>query len=449
MLLPEAGFCYSSVLMRLSLSFGRQGLPVDLPDDWDITVLAKERMPVQEDPKACIAGALRSPMGSATIAREAAGQGTACILVCDVTRPVPNHLVLRPVIEELLGAGIDPRRITVLVATGLHRPNEGQELAAVIGDPWVFEHARVENHVARRDEDHADLGRTSHGVPVRVDRRFLDAGVRIAVGLVEPHFMAGWSGGRKLVVPGIAHAETISAFHSGRMLGHPRAATAMLDGNPLHEAQLQALSMMGRCLGVNVVIDENRALSFASFGDIQESHRAAVRFAEPYFLVPVSRPYPVVLVSSAGYPLDATYYQTVKGICCGSTILQKGGHLFAVSECSEGVGSREFRAAQTRLRDLGKERFRAEVGSRDRAQIDEWETFMLVKALDIGEAHLYTTGLSAEERRLTGAEPVTDLVADLRRHVESDPERRMAVIPEGPYVAPALGRGSTPTPGEP
>ncbi len=425
--------------MRLSLSFGRQGLPVDLPDDWDITVLAKKRMPVEEDERACIARALRSPLGCGTVAREAAGQGSACILVCDVTRPVPNHLVLRPVIEELLGAGIDPARITVLVATGLHRPNEGQELAAVLGDPWVFDHARVENHVARRDEDHADLGQTSQGVPVRVDRRFLDAGVRIAVGLVEPHFMAGWSGGRKLVVPGIAHADTISAFHSGRMLGHQRAATCTLDGNPLHEAQLQALSLMGRCLSVNVVIDESRALSFASFGDIQESHRAAVRFAEPYFRVPVSRRYPVVLVSSAGYPLDATYYQTVKGICCGSAILEKGGHLFAVSECSEGLGSREFRAAQARLRDLGKERFRAEVGSRNRAVVDEWETFMLVKALEQGEAHLYTTGLKGEDRSLTGAEPVTDLVSDLRRQVENDSDRRIAVIPEGPYVAPTLG----------
>ena len=424
--------------MRLSLSFGRLGLPVDLPDDWDITVLAKERMPVQEDPRACVTRALRSPMGSGSLAREAAGQRSACILVCDVTRPVPNHLVLRPVIEELLGAGIDPQRITVLVATGLHRPNEGKELAAVIGDPWVFEHARVENHLARRDEDHAGLGRTGQGVPVRVDRRFLDAGVRVAVGLVEPHFMAGWSGGRKLVVPGIAHAETISAFHSGRMLGHPRATTVTLDGNPLHQAQLQALSMMGRCLSVNVVIDERRELSFASFGDIQESHRAAVRFAEPYFLVPVSRRYPVVLVSSAGYPLDATYYQTVKGICCGAAILQEGGQLFVASECSEGLGSPAFQEAQARFRDLGKERFRAEVGSRSTARVDEWETFMLVKALDKGEAHLYTTGLRGEDRSLTGAEPVQDLVADLRRHVESDPERRIAVIPEGPYVAPVL-----------
>jgi nickel-dependent lactate racemase len=163
-----------------------------------------------------------------------------------------------------------------------------------------------------------------------------------------------------------------------------------------------------------------------------------VQFAEPYFVVPVRQPFPVVLVSSAGYPLDATYYQAVKGIVCGAAILQKGGHLFAVSECSEGLGSQEFRSAQRRLRDLGKDRFRSEVVSHPSALVDEWETFMLVKALDQGAAHLHTTGLNGEDRSLTCAEPVTDLAAELRRHVEKDPDRRIAVIPEGPYVAPTL-----------
>jgi lactate racemase len=424
--------------MRISMSYGKRGLPVDLPDEWDVTTLSKKRMPVEEDPRACVAGALRSPLGSGPLAREAAGCRSACILICDITRPVPNHLVLRPLIEELLGAGLRTDGITILVATGLHRPNEGQELAGLIGDPWVSAHVRAANHIARRDEDHADLGTTSQGVPVRIDRRFIEADLRIAVGLVEPHFMAGWSGGRKLILPGIAHAQSISAFHSARMLAQERAATCTLEGNPLHEAQLEVLRMVGGCLGVNLVIDESRALSFASFGDIQESHRAAVRFAAPFFQVPVSKPFPVVLTSAAGFPLDATYYQAVKGICGGATILRKGGHLFVVSECLEGLGSPEFRAAQGRLRDQGRERFRAEVSSHSAALVDEWETFMLLKALDQGAVHLLTAGLQGEERSLTCVEPVSDLVAELRHCVEQDPEQRIAVIPEGPYVAPAL-----------
>ena len=424
--------------MRCTLSYGKQGLPVELSDDWDVTVLAKKRMPVFEDPQGGIAAAFAAPVGSGSLDSEAAGCATACILICDVTRPVPNRLVLRPLVERLLGAGMDPQNITILVATGLHRPNEGEELAELIGDLWVLEHAKVSNHFARRDEEHAFLGTTRQGIPVRIDMRFVEADLRIAVGLVEPHFMAGWSGGRKLVVPGAAHADTITAFHCARMLGHPRAATCALEGNPLHEAQREALRMLGKALAVNLVIDEARSLSFASFGGIEESHSAAVAFADPYFRVSVPRRFSVVLTSAAGFPLDANFYQTVKGMVCGASILALEGDLFVVSECSEGFGSGDFRRSQQRLRRLGKDRFRAEAAARRNANVDEWETVMLIKALDAGSVHLSTAGLDEEERALTGVGTTADLQAELRSAVERDPERRLAVIPEGPYVAPEV-----------
>jgi nickel-dependent lactate racemase len=424
--------------MDCVMSYGTRGIAIPFPVEWDVTILTKKRMPVSGDPHAVIRAALDAPLGSASLREEARGCASACILVCDITRPVPNGLVLRPVIEALLAAGLQAKTITLLVATGLHRPNEGRELAEVIGDSWVLERVNAANHFARKDDDHRFVGTTRQGVPVRIDRRFLEADLRIAVGLVEPHFMAGWSGGRKLILPGIAHADTIAAFHSGRMLGHPRAATCILEGNPLHEAQLETLGMVGRTLGVNLVIDEARALSFASFGGIKESHDAAVRFADPYFRLPVPRRFPVVLSSGAGFPLDATYYQAVKGICCGASILAPGGDLFVVSACSEGFGSADFRAAQERLCRGGRERFRAEAASRPRAHVDEWETTMLLKALDSGTVHLFSEGLTEEEHALTGAVRIIDLPGELRAAVERSPGRRCAVLPEGPYVAPEV-----------
>jgi len=424
--------------MNCVMSYGTRGIAVSLPYAWDVTILAKKRMPVPGDPHAVIRGALDSPIGSGRLNEEARGCASACILVCDVTRPVPNGLVLRPVIEALLAAGLEAKAITVLVATGLHRPNEGGELAAVIGDAWVLERVTIANHFARRDDDHRLVGTTRQGVPVRIDRRFLETDLRIAVGLVEPHFMAGWSGGRKLILPGIAHADTIAAFHAWGMLGHPRAATCLLEGNPLHEAQQETLGMVGRTLGVNLVIDHERALSFASFGGIEESHTAAVRFADPYFRLPVPRRFPVVLASGAGFPLDATYYQTVKGICCGASILAPRGDLFVVSACSEGFGSTDFRAAQERLCRDGREKFRAEAASRPRAHVDEWETMMLLKALDSGTVHLFSGGLTEEEHALTGAVRIIDLPRELRAAVESSLGRKIAVLPEGPYVAPEV-----------
>lgn len=421
--------------MRIRMHFGRQGLAVDLPDRWNITVLAKPPMPVLADPSAAVAAALDSPVASGRLEEEARGRSSACILICDVTRPVPNGLLLRPLVERLLRAGIPANRVTIVVATGLHRPNEGEELDAVVGDPWVRRTVRVENHAARDVAAHVAVGTTSGGIPLSLDRRFVEADVRVAVGLVEPHFMAGWSGGRKLILPGIASADTIACFHAARMIGHPGAGTCRLQGNPLQEAQLEMLAMLGRVLSVNVVIDEGRRLSFACFGEAAASHAAAVRAAEPHFRVSAPRRFRTVLASSAGFPLDATYYQVVKGIVAGAEVLAPGGDLFVVSECAEGFGSEAFRASQRRLRDLGVPRFRDEAFAKRRADVDEWETVMLVRALEVGRVHLYSPGLSDEEHSLACTVRCTDLAAELASCVERDPERSIAVIPEGPYVA--------------
>ncbi len=172
-------------------------------------------------------------MGSLPLSQVAQGKKSACILICDITRPVPNRLFLRPMIETMVAAGIPLDRITVLVATGLHRPNEGDELAELVGDPWVLDNVRVENHFARDDADHVDLGLTAtRGTPVKLDRRFVEADLRIATGLVEPHFMAGWSGGRKVIAPGVAGHETIRTFHSARFMEDPLAVQCNLVGNP-------------------------------------------------------------------------------------------------------------------------------------------------------------------------------------------------------------------------
>jgi nickel-dependent lactate racemase len=424
--------------MRCSLRYGTNGLVLELPDSWDITLVERRPMPAVPDPAACIEAALASPLSAAELSREARGARSACIVICDVTRPVPNRLILRPLVERLLAAGLQPDAITVLVATGLHRPNEGEELAAVIGDPWVSGHAVIANHFARRDADHVMLGTTTQGVPVRIDRRVVDAGLRIVVGLVDPHFMAGWSGGRKLVLPGCAHADSITALHSTRMLEHPAASSCTLAGNPLHDAQSEALRMLGRTLAVSVVINDQRELSYASYGSAEASFTAAVGFAEPYAKIEVPKAFPVVLATGAGFPLDTTWYQAVKGACAGASIMEHGGDLFVAARCADGFGSREFRAAQERLVSAGKDAFRALARQKERADIDEWETIMLLKALDVGALHVYSEGLDNAALAATGGVPVRDLAADLGAAVQRAKGRRLAVIPEGPYAAPFI-----------
>lgn len=284
-----------------SVAFGRGHLPLDLSAASDVTVIRKPVLAKLPDQAEAIRHAFANPVNSAPLAELAKGKKSACILICDITRPVPNGLFLRPMIETMVASGIALENISVLVATGLHRPNEGAELAELVGDPWVLEHVRVENHFARNDEDHVDLGRTeTRNTPVKIDRRFVDAELRIATGLVEPHFMAGWSGGRKVVAPGVAGHETIRTFHSARFMEDPLAVQCNLVGNPLHEAQLEIVRKIGEIYALNTVIDEDRDLVHVTFGEIIESHLAAVEFISAVTQIPVSRKFGTVITSSAG-----------------------------------------------------------------------------------------------------------------------------------------------------
>jgi nickel-dependent lactate racemase len=371
------------------------------------------------------------------LAELAKGKSSACILICDITRPVPNHLFLRPMIETLLEAGMPASGITVLVATGLHRPNEGEELAELIGDPWVQQTVTVANHFARDDQDHVDLGVTpTRGTPVKLDRRLVQADLKIATGLVEPHFMAGYSGGRKVIAPGIAHKDTITTFHSARFMADPAAANCNLRGNPLHEEQLEIVKLLGGALALNTVIDEERRLSFVNFGEIVESHLEAVERVRGFAEAPIRSRFKTVVTTAAGHPLDKTYYQTVKGMVGPLDILEPGGDLIIASACSEGMGSAEFVASQRRLVEQGPERFLEAISQKRFADIDEWQSQMQLKPMKAGDVHLYTEGLSASDQKLTGVRHVESVQAAIAASVAASGDRRIAVIPEGPYVIP-------------
>src|SRR6266851_5220281 len=207
--------------------------------------------------------------------------------------------------------------------------------------------------------------------------------------------MAGWSGGRKVIAPGVAHAETITTFHNAAFMAHPRAANCVLDGNPLHEEQLAIVGMLGGALALNTVI-----------------------------------------TSAAGYPLDNTYYQTVKGMVGPLDILEPGGDLIVASACSEGMGSKHYVEAQRRLVDLGTDGFASSIAGKPHADIDEWQTQMQLKPMRVGRVRLYTDGLEEHDAVLTGVERVTDLAGAIADSMARHRDPRVAFVPEGPYVVP-------------
>ena len=424
--------------MQVDINYAKGNLTLDLDDRYDVTVIAKNPMPVLADPKAAIIEAINNPVGGGVL-DDLAGPGkTACILICDITRPVPNGLFLPILIKRMMDQGVTASDITVLVATGLHRPNEGAELEELVGSEWVMNTVNIVNHFARDDATHTDLGKTeTRGTSVLIDSRFVDADIKIATGLVEPHFMAGYSGGRKVIAPGVAHADTITTFHNAEFMENPNAINCNLIGNPLHEEQLEIVKMVGGALALNTVIDEHRQLSMVTFGEIIESHAQAVNFVKSYTEVTVPQLFKTVVTSTAGYPLDKTYYQTVKGMVGAMDILEPGGNLIIASACDEGMGSDEFVEAQKRLISLGPDGFLSEIQKKSRADIDEWQTEMQLKPMRIGTIHLYTDGLSDEELVLTGVNIVTSVEDAIAQSVQRSGDNRIAVIPEGPYVIPS------------
>lgn len=424
-------------MANVELNYGKGSMLAAMPETAQLRVIRKPQMPVLSDSASAVHQALENGIGCGSLADIAKTAGSASIAICDITRPVPNHLFLRPVIETLLAAGLSASNINVIVATGLHRPNEGAELEELVGDPWVLDTVDVVNHFARDDDAHVHLGETkTRGTVVRLDKRFVEADIRLATGLVEPHFMAGYSGGRKVIAPGLAHSETITTFHSARFMSDPAAANCNLEGNPLHEEQIEIVSMLGGAYAINTVIDEQRQLSHINFGDIILSHEKSVEYVRKYCEVDIERKYHTIVSSAAGYPLDKTYYQTVKGMVAPVDIMADDADLIIASQCSEGVGSDEYVLAQRRLIANGTDQFMTDILNKTHADIDEWQTQMQLKPMRQGRIHLYSDGLSEQQHNLTGVEKTESITESVQQSMQRHNDNHVAVIPEGPYVVP-------------
>jgi nickel-dependent lactate racemase len=420
--------------MRITLDYGKTGLDVTLPDDRVVGPLAIRPAPPLPDAEAAIAHAIANPIGTKPLAEIARGRKTACILVCDITRPVPNKLILPPLLRTLLEQGIKKEDICILVATGLHRPNEGAELDELVGEE-IARNYRCENHHGKAREEHDYLGTTPNGVPAWIDSRYVRADVKITTGLIEPHLMAGYSGGRKVICPGIAGLETVKVWHGPRFLEHPKADCGIVEGNPVHEENTRIALMAGCDFIVNVCLDGQRRVTWAGAGDMIKAWEEGVRFVEQVVKAPVPEPVDVVVTSCAGYPLDTTWYQAVKGLTGVMNICRDGGTIVMAASLTEGLGSEEFQHSLRASRYMRPPADRGPVP--ETCEMDEWQLLMLSKVLDRCKVKVVTRGLSPDVLRKCHVEPaetVEQAVADsLARY---GPEARVAVIPKGPYVLP-------------
>lgn len=418
--------------MQVCLEYGRSGLEVELPDNRVIRTLAYKNAVPLEHPAASLNEVLHQPNGTPPLGELARGRSSACIVISDITRPVPNELILQPLLETLHESGLTRDQVLILVATGLHRPNEGDELVELVGQS-IADQYRIENHHGQSSEEHTYLGESPRGVPIWIDSRYVDADLKITTGLIEPHLMAGFSGGRKLVCPGIAALETIKVWHGPKFLEDPRADCGILEGNPVHEENTWIARHTGCDFIVNVIIDsQRRPLKFVA-GDMEQAFLEGVQFCRQVVTDTVQEPVDIVVTSCAGYPLDTTFYQAVKGLTGALSIVKQGGTIIMAASLSEGIGSPQFEQLFDENSDL--ETFVDRILNTDYFVMDQWQLEELAKVRRKAKVKIVSDGLPAETiNRLfvESASSVEEAVADSLQ--EYGDQATIAVIPKGPYV---------------
>ena len=434
--------------MKTWFAFGKDGLSLELPEGFRYQVLeARSAVPLT-DPAAAIEEALDHPLAGPPLQQLATRKRSAAISVCDITRPAPNREVLPPLLARLEAAGVARERITILIATGLHRPATETEIAEICGERVAGKY-RVVNHHARQLAEHRYLGDTASGTPVFIDERFVSADLHITLGFIEPHLMLGFSGGRKLIAPGLAAEETIKVLHSSKFMRDPRAVEGRIDDNPLHRELLEIARMarhdflVDAALGRSAQIDPavvgrrskgtlQRPTAALFAGEPVAAHRKGMEFVSRVMLETLAEPADAVITSAAGYPLDLTFYQAVKGITAASHLVQQGGKILLLAECAEGAGGAEF--TQMLAQHPNDRAFMEEIAAAA-VVVDQWQLEKLALVTGKAEVHFYVPGLPRQYHASLWGKAYATPEAAISALTSSLPRgARIALIPEGPYV---------------
>jgi nickel-dependent lactate racemase len=420
--------------MKVSLAYGRDGLEVEVPDT--AVVIAPEYRAAVSDPTAAVRSAIRDPVAGPGLRSLVSRGQSVAIAVCDGTRPQPRKLVIPVLLEELSGL-VDLDDVVILVATGTHRGNTLEELEEMLGAE-VLRTVRVENHDARDEDSLGFFGTCGDGVPVYLNKEWLQADVRITTGFVEPHFFAGFSGGPKLVAPGLAGLATTLVLHDSRRIGDPRATWAVVEGNPVHDDIRAIAAATGVHFSCDVVLNSDKEIVAVFAGELFAMHAAGCALAREVSMRPVDGPFDMVVTTNSGFPLDQNLYQSVKGQSAAASIVRPGGLIVAACECSDGFPDHgSYRELITRY-DSPQELSEA-IRTAESTWPDQWVLQLQARIQETARVGVHADGLSADELISAHFEPVgdvSDYIEDEFSQMGKD--ATCCVLPEGPLTIPYL-----------
>ena len=420
--------------MRVDLAYGQGSLTIEVPDN-RTKVIEPTHLPALPDVRAALISALRNPIGTAPLRRLVGRKQTVAISVCDITRPIPSATLLPVLLGEM--SHVPKDQITILVANGTHRANTRSELEEMFGLEIVHNY-KVFNHDSFDQSALANIGKTSSGIPVHISRRFLDADIKITIGFVEPHFFAGFSGGPKMVAPGLAGFDTIMGLHSADLIAHPNSTWGITKGNPIHDEIRGIAKRLNVDFSVDVTINSNREITTVYAGKLAAVHRAACQVAKRTAMRPVSAPFDVVVTTNSGYPLDLILYQAVIGMSAAAQVVKQGGTIICAAECRDGIPEHGEYGRLLSSRDSPADLLKM-ITTNGFASHDQWQVQIQAHIQLRAQVYLKSTFLNQYQVRAAHLEPVEDLQSKVLESLEHHGKTaRLCVLPQGPQTIPYL-----------
>ena len=422
--------------MRVDLAYGRTGLTIDLPEE-RTEVIEPTYVPGLPDQSGAVLNAIRNPIGASPLRLMAERRHKVAIAVCDVTRPMPSATVLPALLRDL--SHVPDDQIAIIVATGTHRANTPSELEEMLGAD-VAQRYRVINHDAFDQRALTHLGDSLNGIPMWLNRVWVESDLRITTGFVEPHFFAGFSGGPKMVAPGLAGFETIMRLHDASMIGHPKSTWGITDGNPIHEAIRDIARQTGVHFSVDVTINREHKVTSVYAGELFSVHRAARQDARRAAMRPVRRPFEIVVTTNSGYPLDLNLYQSVKGMSAAAQVVRDGGTIICAAECSDGIPDHgEYKRILSGAKGPG-ELLRL-ISAPGHNRHDQWQVQIQAQIQLRARLYLKCSFLTHKQIREAHLEPIEDIEAAipglLRRYGR---DSRICALPQGPQTVPYVAQ---------
>ena len=420
-------------LVKIKLAYGTTGLDIHLRDDLNVTFVKSKPVLGLENPAESVRDALRQPIASRPLKYSVASSGKVAIVINDITRPTPYHIILPALLDELDHVPDD--HITLLNANGTHRANTESELRAILGDE-IMERFQVHQNDALDPDSHTLVGTTKSGNDIWLHKKYVESDMRILTGFIEPHFFAGFSGGPKACMPGLALLETILKNHSVSHLDNPKATWGNTGGNPVWEEIFEAASIVQPTFLLNVTLNRDKQITGVFAGDLEQSHKRGCTFVRQNAMIPVKEPYDIVITCNSGYPLDLNLYQSVKGISMAAQIVKEGGSIIVAADCWDGIPEHgEY--ARLLLEANSPEHLLETIRSPGFSVQDMWQAQIQALILQKTDVYFYSENLSDDQIAGALLRPCHHIEATVGALIQKyGQEASICILPEGPQLIP-------------